>query len=307
MIVDGFSMGILQNEFDLLYGSELRGEMSTLRKPLHQYRDFVVWQRQFVQSEQGREHSRYWNEKLSANINGCSFSVGGAALTTDTMIAQDLFIEGKNLMALNSFTSSQGITIPIVLIATLNLLAYHICKQQYIIIQTTLTGRISTYSNLDTEGIIGLFANPIFLKNDVEEAQLVSDFIKDVSQNFLSDLEHGSYPAMKLLEEFPDINPDALVNNRIAFNYHNYDYMCDEMIFIPSPEQCHENYEVSNLKGAMGIIAEEYKNAIKVQILINKEILSKAELIDVQSVYKKLLFNLSRNSAFSIHDYLSEI
>src|ERR1700728_4613707 len=65
IVSDGWSMGVLVQEMNVLYSAFRRGEEDPLRELEIQYADYAVWQRGWLQGEVLEKQLGYWKEKLS--------------------------------------------------------------------------------------------------------------------------------------------------------------------------------------------------------------------------------------------------
>src|SRR6266496_1871136 len=64
IVSDGWSMGVLVQELNALYGGYVAGKEVKLPELEIQYADYAYWQRQWLQGEVLEEQLGYWREKL---------------------------------------------------------------------------------------------------------------------------------------------------------------------------------------------------------------------------------------------------
>ena len=64
LISDGWSMGVMVEEFSRLYEAYARGAGSPLEELKIQYGDYTVWQREWLKGEVMEEHLGYWKQQL---------------------------------------------------------------------------------------------------------------------------------------------------------------------------------------------------------------------------------------------------
>ncbi len=65
IISDGWSMGVLNRELEVLYEAFAKGQSSPLEELPVQYGDFAVWQRQWLQGEVWDRQMKYWQGQLA--------------------------------------------------------------------------------------------------------------------------------------------------------------------------------------------------------------------------------------------------
>jgi hypothetical protein len=64
IVSDGWSIGVLVNDFSPLYGAFARGLPSPLPEPRVQYADFAAWQREWLAGRRLQEQLDYWRRRL---------------------------------------------------------------------------------------------------------------------------------------------------------------------------------------------------------------------------------------------------
>src|SRR6185312_1654975 len=62
---DGWSLGVLARELDVLYEAYSQGTASPLAELPIQYADYAVWQRKWLQGEVEQTQLRYWQKQLA--------------------------------------------------------------------------------------------------------------------------------------------------------------------------------------------------------------------------------------------------
>src|SRR5207244_875492 len=65
IVTDGWSMGVLVDEFGRLYGARVQRRPSPLPPLVRQYRDFTAWQEEWLESAMAAEPRRGWAEPLA--------------------------------------------------------------------------------------------------------------------------------------------------------------------------------------------------------------------------------------------------
>src|SRR6185369_939369 len=68
IIADGWSLGVLGRELEILYDAYKAGETSPLPEPSIQYADFSIWQREWLQGEVLESQLDYWREQLAGEL-----------------------------------------------------------------------------------------------------------------------------------------------------------------------------------------------------------------------------------------------
>jgi len=65
IVSDGWSTGVLVNEFSALYSAYVKGEEEELPELVVQYADYAIWQRRWMEGELLQAQAKYWEQTLS--------------------------------------------------------------------------------------------------------------------------------------------------------------------------------------------------------------------------------------------------
>ena len=190
---DGWSMGILVNEFVSLYQSLLSGE-ACLLKPLEiQYADYAVWQRDKVAADELNKQIDYWQKQLDQipdvhdlpldnNRPEVKQKVGGMVSTQLSKVLS------QNILSL---ANKQQVTPFMLLHAALALVLSRHSNSNDFVIGTPVANR----PRQELESLIGFFVNTLVLRTNIEFEHL-TDYLAHVKT----------------------VNQDALANQDIPFD-----------------------------------------------------------------------------------------
>ena len=119
LVADGWSDGVLLRELETLYNGFCQEEPSSLPELSIQYRDFVLWQQQWVAGKKLESQLHYWKDKLG---DGRSFQFlqgikppstrHGQASTRERVMLSD-----RQTHLLKTFAHQEGVTSFTVLLA----------------------------------------------------------------------------------------------------------------------------------------------------------------------------------------------
>jgi amino acid adenylation domain-containing protein len=206
IVSDGWSMGILLQELQVLYA---QGSLPQL--PI-QYADFAVWQQQQLQSRPLDNQVVYWKQQL-ANLPAMldlpadrprpasrSYHGAGIPFTIPKELAGKLTALGQG----------QGATLFMVLLAAFNVLLYRYTHQEDISIGTPIANR----SRTEVEQLIGFFVNTLVMRTrlfgEITFRELLAN-IKDVS---LAAYAHQDVSFERLVEE---LHPERSLSHSPLF------------------------------------------------------------------------------------------
>ncbi len=203
IIADGTSMGILINDFIMLY---TEAELPELRI---QYKDFAKWQDKFFESDAMLEQENYWLEKFSDEIPVLNMSTDYPRPSVMEFAGGRVnFAIGKDLIdQLKTLSKEYGATLFMTLLAAYNVLLSKYSNQEDIIVGTPIAGR----PHVDLEKIIGMFVNTLPLRNQLSKERTFVEFLQDVKENALRAYENQDYQFEMLVDKL-DLKRDMSRN-----------------------------------------------------------------------------------------------
>ncbi|HLM54812.1 MAG TPA: amino acid adenylation domain-containing protein [Pyrinomonadaceae bacterium] len=199
IISDGWSIGVMITEMAALYEAYASGRPAALPPLAIQYKDFAVWQREWLSGEQLEQQLAYWREAL-----------GGAppalVLPTDrprpavqsyrgAMIEREI---GPELTrGLKELGRLQGVTLYMTLLAAFKTLLYRYTGQEDIVVGTPIANR----NRVEVENLIGFFVNTLVLRTRLAPDLTFAQLLGRVREVALGAFAHQDVPFEKLVEE----------------------------------------------------------------------------------------------------------
>ncbi|WP_053375085.1 non-ribosomal peptide synthetase [Paenibacillus sp. FJAT-27812] len=194
IVSDGESGAIFLQELIRLYEGE------ELPAPVLHYKDFAIWQNEWLESEAFAKQEQFWLH---------AFKGGGApVLELPTDFARPAvksysgavvaFEADSELTArLETLAQNAGATLYMVLLAAYKVLLSRYSGQPDIVVGAPIAGR----SHADTAGMLGLFVNSLAIRSSLHGQQTFRELLSDVLQNTLNAFEHQDYPFEMLVEK----------------------------------------------------------------------------------------------------------
>ncbi|WP_144716282.1 condensation domain-containing protein [Flavobacterium anhuiense] len=195
---DGWSGGILVNEFMELYSAFESGREAVLPELSLQYSDYALWQRRYLEGSVLESQLSYWEEKLQ--------EVATLSLPTDYVRPSVQSTSGSSVSALldkelseslNGLCHKQGVTLFMLMLSAFKVLLSRYSGQDDICVGTPIANR--TQSEL--EGMIGFFVNTLALRSDLEGNPSFSELLGRVKQTTLEGYDHQLVPFEKVVEK----------------------------------------------------------------------------------------------------------
>lgn len=209
---DGWSVGILIDEFARLY----EAYKLSLENPLVplgiKYADYAHWQHKQV-NERKAGALDFWRgellgapEKISLPADYISrsaeLSVAGISRVT---IERTLIDQFKNKLFASKGTLFAG------LFASLNVLFYRWCAQQDLVVGVVDAGR----DRKEVERVVGCFVNALAIRTKIPAFESLGDLLENVCAHLLDVAEHKFFPFEKVVAE---LNPDRVDSTNPFFN-----------------------------------------------------------------------------------------
>ncbi len=199
IVSDGWSMGVLARELAALYTAFAQGRSSPLPPLPVQYADYAVWQRAWLRGDTLQAQLSHWKQQLEGapalltiptdRLRPAVQSYGGAhqSRTLPQALADRLRALGR----------SEGATLFMTLLAAYQALLARYAGQDDIVVGSPIAGR----TRLETEGLIGFFANTLALRTDLSGDPTVRELLGRVREVALQSYDHQELPFERLVEE----------------------------------------------------------------------------------------------------------
>lgn len=194
---DGWSMGILVNEFSRLYSAYVLRQKSPLLPLSIQYADYAQWQREWLQGEVLNSQLGYWQKQLEDVPPVHSIPLDHPRPEMKVHIGG--VVEGSLDLEISKRLQQRACELhvtPFMLIhAALGLVIGRHSNSQDIVIGTPVANRLQT----EVEPLIGFFVNTLVLRTSTAYLTF-SDYLSHVRQVNLDAQENQDVPFEQLVE-----------------------------------------------------------------------------------------------------------
>ncbi|MEO1623643.1 MAG: amino acid adenylation domain-containing protein, partial [Bacteroidota bacterium] len=213
IISDAWSKNILYREVLAFYQAFVQGSPPSLPALRIQYKDFVHWQEEQMQSPIYEDHRRYWLEKLSGDIPRIDLPLvqNRPPYKTHRGGMLSVYVPKSNSLQLKEICTANNGSLFMGLLTVLNVLLYKYTGLLDISLGTPMSGR----EHFDLENQIGLYVNTLVLRNQLAPSE---DFVYQLTSTIASTLEayrHQMYPFDKIVE---DLDYQGAMNRNPIFD-----------------------------------------------------------------------------------------
>lgn len=194
---DGWSMNVFLNELTEAYQAiEYKREQELQELPV-QYKDYAVWQREYLNDQHLQPQLDYWQQQLA----------GAPVLEMPTQKRRPSvrsghgagyrFVIPENLSKeLQALAKREGVTLYMLLLSVFKVLLYRYSANQDICVGSPIAGR--TRPELDQ--LIGFFVNTLVLRTDLGDNPSFSNYLAQVKRVTLDAYANQDLPFERIVE-----------------------------------------------------------------------------------------------------------
>ncbi len=195
LVFDAWSMKVLVREFEALYNAFTKGQPSPLAPLELQYVDFSEWQKNRTRIESELE---YWHQQFGQRLPDLPFPKPSDAGTEAARADKCRVVLPLALIERLKHTGREASqTLFTVMFAAFGALIHHYSGADEVLMLSAGAGRTMR----ETEGLIGMFANPLLVRASFSADPPLIGFLDQVHASFLGAVSHH-LPVQRLLEGF---------------------------------------------------------------------------------------------------------
>jgi amino acid adenylation domain-containing protein len=198
IISDGWSMGVLISEFAALYAAFVAGQPSPLPGLPIQYADYAYWQREWLQGKVLETQLAYWHEQLATNFTELTLPLDRPrpALQSFRGAYQNFTLPKELSDSLKELSRREGVTLFMLTLGVFKVLLHDYSGSTDIVVGTDVANR----HRVETEGLIGFFANQLVLRTSLEGDPTFSELLTRLREVALGAYAHQDLPFDKVVE-----------------------------------------------------------------------------------------------------------
>jgi amino acid adenylation domain-containing protein len=199
IVVDEWSIGILQQEIALLYAAYVQGQESPLREMPLQYADYTVWQVQWLSGEIFARQMEYWKGQLAGMPEFLELptDMPRPAAPQHRGSTETVTICREYWDELKSFSRQKGASVFMTVLAIYQALLSRYTGQTDFGVGTPITNR----RHMRMEGMIGFCVNTLIMRADLRGEPTFTETLERVRKATLEAFDHQDLPLEKLVEE----------------------------------------------------------------------------------------------------------
>ncbi|NEQ65236.1 MAG: amino acid adenylation domain-containing protein, partial [Symploca sp. SIO2D2] len=197
--LDGWSCNLIAKELPQLYQAQQDGVETSLPPLNNSYQDYVCWQKELVEGQEGEQLWNYWQQKLGGELPVLNLPTDRPRppIQTDNGGSYVFKLSEKLTQQLKELAQTEGATLYMTLLATFQVLLYRYTGQEDILVGSPTSGR----TKAEFASIVGYFVDSVVMRADLSGNLSFRDFLAQVRQTVLGALDHQDYPFALLVEK----------------------------------------------------------------------------------------------------------
>ena len=212
IVVDEWSMGILDQEMAVLYAAYVQGQESPLKEMPIQYADYTIWQSQWLQGEIFVRQMEYWKKQLAGMMEVLELPTDKPrlAMAQHRGSMELAVIDGSYWEKMKSFGRQEDASAFMTVLAIYQVLLSRYAGQMDFGVGTPITNR----NRVRLEGMIGFCVNTLIMRADLRGEPTFREVVGRVRAATLEAFDHQDVPLEKLVEE---LSPERQVSGSPLF------------------------------------------------------------------------------------------
>jgi non-ribosomal peptide synthetase component F len=233
IVSDGWSMGVLIDEFASLYAGFVSGQAAQLPELPIQYSDHARWQRLWMAAGEGDRQLDYWTRQLGgeALLLTLPSDRPRPAVQSYRGAALDFQLPPALCSGLRELARGQGATLFMLLLAAYKVLLLRYSGQRELRVGVPVANR----GRVESERLIGFFVNTQVLSSELDEEESFNAFLLRTRQAVLGAQAHQDLPFERLVEA---LQPERSLSHNPLFQvaYNHLPSQRDALRELPSAD-----------------------------------------------------------------------
>ncbi|MBL4661248.1 MAG: amino acid adenylation domain-containing protein, partial [Alcanivoracaceae bacterium] len=293
---DGWSIGLLVNEFTQLYQSILKNTPSLLPPLTIHYADYAHWQRQWLQGQVLESQLTYWDKQLAdlPQVHSLPLDFERPVLQTFNGALYHFNVDGHTLNSIKTIVLDNQVTLFMLVHAAFSILLSRYSNSTDIVIGTPVANRLQK----ELEPLIGFFANTLVLRTDSSGNPSFTEFLSQVKSTNLAAHANQDVPFEHLVDR---LNPVRSTSHNALFQIllmMDGDKM--PPITIPNIEINKRDTDQVPIKFELTLNISEENNQLKCIFQYNTDLFKPKTIERLASSMQHLLMAIAANPQQSI-------
>ncbi|MDR9754671.1 amino acid adenylation domain-containing protein [Pseudomonas sp. SZMC_28357] len=198
IVTDGWSMGVLVEEFSRLYAAHCQGQDAALAELPIQYSDYAAWQRRWMEAGELQRQLDWWRARLGEEHPLLELPTDRPrpAQPSQRGARLDIALDPSLARGLLALAKQRGVTPFMLLLASFQALLYRYSGQSDLRIGVPIGNR----NRAETKGLIGFFVNTQVIRAEVDGRQPFSQLLEQTRAMALDAQDYQDLPFERLVQ-----------------------------------------------------------------------------------------------------------
>ncbi len=285
-VADGWSMGVLYHELSTLYDTFSTGRTSPLPELPIQYADFAHWHQQMLQGEVLETQLTYWKKQLAGapTVTELPTCRQRPAVQTYRGAIQSFALPKALSEAIKALSRREGVTLFMTLLAAFQTLLHRYTGQEDIVVGSAVSNR----NRIETEGLIGPFANNVALRTDFSGNPTFPQLLGQIRELAVGAYAHQDLPWDKLIEELhPEVAPNRNQLFQMLFVFH--EHSVEQNLKLPGLSVRPLRIELGTARFDLSLAMTNEKNNVSGYVEYNTDLFDRASITLLLNHFQVLL------------------
>ena len=202
---DATALSVIINELWTLYEAIASGTENALPPISATWTDFVRWQTDLLQSDEGERLWHYWQNQMAGDLPRLNLPTDFPRPPKDSHHGRPAYfeIDAALIHQLRQLAQREGCTLYMVLMAGFQSLLHHYTQQRDLVVMAHVANR----NDLAFADMVGYLADTFPIRTQIAEDATFHDVLRQVQPTILGAMEHQGFP-LRLLAERLHIEED---------------------------------------------------------------------------------------------------
>jgi amino acid adenylation domain-containing protein len=199
IVMDGWSIGLLLRELNVLYEAFSRNQNSPLPELSIQYSDYAIWQREQLQTDALTEQVRHWREQLSEAVPVLELPADRLRPPVQSYRGgrARFWISAELTADLKALSEREDVTLFMLLLAAFQVLLARYSGQDRLIVGASIANR----NHPQAEELIGTFVNMLPIVGDLRSDPDFRELLRRTREVCLRSYPQQGIPFERVVEE----------------------------------------------------------------------------------------------------------
>jgi amino acid adenylation domain-containing protein len=285
IVSDGWSLGVIADEFIQLYMAFCENRPSPLSELSIQYLDYAHWHRQLLENGAMRSQMSYWKQTLAAPlpIVDLPYDRPRQAVSRNVGKRIKMTVPAELVAAAKKTSLDADTTLFTTLLTVFNILLFRYTRETEVIVGTVAAGR----SRPELEKLVGLFLNNLPLRTNLSGDPTVRELLAQVRENTLNAFANQDVPFGDLIEATQgprDLNRTPLF--QVMFILQNFQA---RNLQLPGLQMSPMEFEIGTSRYDLTVEAGENENKFEMVWEFNSDLFDDETIQRMQEHYRRLL------------------